>query len=280
MNRRLKRILQSLVVNDAAWIFLSPFVYAGKRLALSRENYINRKSEDENAVMAANIFSKKIVLHGLFKGMVYNDIKATGSSIYAKLLGSYEMELAPYFEKMFPASYGNLINIGCDEGYYAVGLARLSPLLKVTAFDCNKTAREKCKALALLNGVQDRVTVKGCFSINDLDLSDKQSKCLFIIDCEGCENEIIDARLLKIFAKSDFIIELHYQQNPLVFLNLSQLFAATHTLTLVNAFSDHERIMNYKFPELENLHYDQINYIVKERNNYLQWLIAEPVHST
>lgn len=34
--------------------------------------------------------------------------------------------------------------------------------------------------------------------------------------CKGCENEIIDVRLVKEFAKADFTIELHYEQNPQV----------------------------------------------------------------
>ena len=213
----------------------------------------------------------------MFKGLIYSDIRATGSSTYAKLLGSYEMELLPALKKLTALPYNNLINIGSDEGYYAVGLARLMPELNVVAFDCNKTAREKCNSLALLNGVQDRIKVKGCFTINDLESSDKKGRSLIIIDCEGCENEIIDDRLIKEFAAADFIIELHYEQNPRVLSKMENLFAATHRIHLIRALCDHERVMNYRFPELENLTYDQKKYIVTERDNYMHWLVAEAV---
>jgi len=275
MKSGIKRIMQLLLANDFSWALASPFVYVAKRISRARDNYMDKRSE--NYALCENIFSKKQVLNGMFKGLLYADIRATGSRTYAKLLGSYEMELLPALERLTAVPYNNLINIGSDEGYYAVGLARLVPELNVIAFDCNKTAREKCTALALLNGVQDRIKVKGCFSMNDLEAHDKQGRCLVIIDCEGCENEIIDDRLVKEFAKADFIIELHYEQNPQVLSKMENLFAATHRISLIRALCDHERVMNYTFPELENLTSDQKKYIVTERDNYMHWLVAEAV---
>src|SRR6188768_1189017 len=152
MRSAIKGFLQLLFVNDISWKLASPFVYVAKRLVQARSNYVNQKSE--NLALCENIFSKKQVLNGLFKGLVYDDIRATGSRTYAKLLGSYELELIPVLKRLIAAPYSELINIGCDEGYYAVGLARLLPGLHVTAFDCNKTAREKCNSLALINGVR------------------------------------------------------------------------------------------------------------------------------
>lgn len=273
MKSAIKRILQLLLANDISWALASPFVYVTKRITRARDNYVDRRSE--NYALCEKIFSEKQVLNGMFKGLLYADIRATGSRTYAKLLGSYEMELLPALEKLAAVPYNNLINIGSDEGYYAVGMARRMPGLNVIAFDCNKTAREKCYALALLNGVQDRIKIKGCFSMNDLESSDKQGRCLIIIDCEGCENEIIDDRLVKEFANADFIIELHYEQNPHVLSKMEAVFAATHHISLIRALCDHERVMKYTFPELENLGYDQKKYIVTERDNYMHWLVAE-----
>ncbi len=61
---------------------------------------------------------------------------------------------------------------------------------------------------------------------------------------------------MKEFAKADFTIELHYEQNPQVLSKMENLFAATHRISLIRALCDHERVMNYTFPELENLTYD------------------------
>lgn len=275
MNFKYKRILQHLFVNDFCWYIASPFIYISKRLMLSRENFITRKAEDENTAICSRLFFQKTVLNGIFKELHFENIKATSSSIYSKLLGSYELELAPVLQKLLANPYTHFINVGCDEGYYAVGIAKLKPGIKVIAFDCNKTAGERCKVLAKANLALDNITVKGCFSFTEIDDIPAQSKTLFIIDCEGCENDIINAGLIKKFTTADFIVELHYQENPLILSKLQQLFSATHKISLINALSDHERVMNYDFPELENLSYTQKDFILNERNGFMQWLIAE-----
>jgi len=48
-----------------------------------------------------------------------------------KLLGFYEQPLQPYIEQVIQTGYPTIINIGCAEGYYAVGLAHLDQLLAV-----------------------------------------------------------------------------------------------------------------------------------------------------
>ena len=277
MTLRIKRILQSILVNDICWLILTPFVYAGSRLALSRANYKNREKETENTSICEILFKEKKVLHGLFKGLRYNSVKATGSNIYAKLLGSYELEIMPALQKLLHKQYNSFINIGCDEGYYTVGIASILPDINVVAFDCNSKAQEKCKTLACINNVQDRVVVKGCFDVTELAPPENQKKILFLIDCEGCENEIITGGLVQIFKNADFIIELHYQQHPLILSKLNELFATTHKITLIKALSDHERIMNYQFAELNDLTYRQKQFLLNERDGFMEWFFAESI---
>ena len=63
--------------------------------------------------------------------------------------------------------HSTVLNIGCAEGYYAVGLARRMPQARVLAFDINRTAQDTCRALAAKNGVADRVQVSGLFKPAD-----------------------------------------------------------------------------------------------------------------
>lgn len=277
MKHNKKRLLQSLLVNDICWAIAAPFVYVTKRLSLSRENYTQRKTEDENIALCEKIFFKQEVKNGLFKGLQFNNIKPTGSSIYAKLLGSYELELEPVLKNLLTQDFTHFVNVGCDEGHYAVGIARVLPGINVIAFDCNKKAQEKCGALAALNNVQQQVVVKSCFTENEIAAIKNAGKTLFIIDCEGCEDNIITQKLITDFAKASFIIELHYQQAPEIFEKLKQIFSHTHSIKLVKALSDHERILQYRFPELEGLSYKQKEFILTERNNYMEWFIAEPL---
>jgi precorrin-6B methylase 2 len=277
MKYKKKRLLQALLVNDICWGIAAPFVYVAKRLALSRVNYKNRKNEDENIALCDTLFFKQEVKNGLFKGLRFNNIKPTGSSIYSKLLGSYELELEPVMQNLLTENFSHLINIGCDEGYYAVGIARILPGINVIAFDCNKNAQEKCKALAVLNNVRQQIEVKGCFAEKDISSLKNAGKTLFIIDCEGCEENIITQKLIADFATASFVIELHYQQAPLILETLQQMFSSTHRIILVKALSDHERIMQFRFAELEGLSYQQKEFIVTERNNYMEWFIATPL---
>ena len=278
MKMRIKRFLQSLLVNDLSWLIMAPLVYTGRRLALSRLDYKKRKQNRENADICVNLFRERTVLHGLFKSLKYDDTESKGSSIYAKLLGSYEQEIMPVLEKLLKKQYNRLINIGCDEGYYAVGIAIVLPNIKVIAFDCSRKAQENCKTLSKLNNVQDRILVKGCFDLRESAPHEITERTIFIVDCEGCENEIITKQLVASFSNADFIIELHYSKHPLILTKLNELFTATHKISVIKALSDHERVMNYQFEELNGLTYDQKNLILNEREGFLEWFIAEAIN--
>src|SRR5947207_8629242 len=75
-----------------------------------------------------------IIQAGPFAGMRYV-APATGRTILPKLLGSYETELHSIVEQVIAADHRVVINIGCAEGYYAVGLALRLPNSRVYAFD-------------------------------------------------------------------------------------------------------------------------------------------------
>ena len=273
---KIKRALQYLLVNDVCWFLLRPVTYIAKRLELSRENFLWRKQEDANEALCKKLFESKTVLNGPFKGMRMGDIRPTGSSIYSKLLGSYESEIMPELAKLLGQKYDYLINVGSDEGYYAVGIARLQAGIKVYAFDCSVAAQERCKSLAVLNNVSDQIATQGCFNERDLHTVTANERSLFIIDCEGCENAILTASLIQSFTSADFIIELHFERDPLIAEKLQAFFAPTHNVGLVRGLSDHERVMQYDFTEISGLDYEQKRYILNERNNFMQWLIATP----
>jgi hypothetical protein len=82
---------------------------------------------------------------GLFAGMSYLPDASEGS-LMARLLGTYEAELRPHIEALVAEGLDCVIDIGCAEGYYAVGLAYRFPNLEVFAFDIDETARTACAA--------------------------------------------------------------------------------------------------------------------------------------
>src|ERR1700683_867887 len=62
------------------------------------------------------------VQQGPFRGMILSD--AVSGSHLPKLLGSYEAELYPVVDVILQRPYRLVIDVGCGEGYYLVGLAR------------------------------------------------------------------------------------------------------------------------------------------------------------
>ncbi|MDP6095842.1 MAG: hypothetical protein QGG67_07640 [Gammaproteobacteria bacterium] len=75
---------------------------------------------------------------------LYN--KVSEGCFIPKLLGCYEQELHHVANSIAETGYKNVVNIGCAEGYYAVGLTRLLPEeIKTYAYDINPEARRICK---------------------------------------------------------------------------------------------------------------------------------------
>ena len=56
-------------------------------------------------------------------------------NVAPKLLGSYEQELQPIIERCVEAPYDCVKNIGCGDGYYAIGMARRMTSREITAYD-------------------------------------------------------------------------------------------------------------------------------------------------
>ena len=122
------------------------------------------------------------VMQGPFAGMDYAT-SATEGALTARLLGTYESELHPYLAKFAANPPDCVIDVGCAEGYYAVGLARMMPQVRVHAFDIQEKARRACAEMAAKNGVGDRVIIGERFEpTHDIVRLDPQPKTLPLPD--------------------------------------------------------------------------------------------------
>lgn len=171
------------------------------------------------------------VWQGPLQGLDFLPQSAEGCHI-AKLLGCYEQPLQPFIEQAMQASYPTILNIGCAEGYYAVGMARRMPATQVLAFDLNPKAQDTCRALAQKNGVGDRVQVGALFQPQDFARYAGQ-KVLVLCDIEGAERELLDPTLAPALRGLDLIVESHECLIPGITQTLVQRFQATHDITLV-----------------------------------------------
>ena len=170
------------------------------------------------------------VAEGPFAGMVYGKDIAEGCTV-PKLLGCYEQELHSALNRAIETDYGAILNIGCAEGYYAVGLARVLPTARVFAWDIDPAAREKTLRNASANGVADRITVEGAFDAARFGTYCGQ-KTLVICDIEGAEFNLLDPAHSPALAVFDLIVELHPNEDRSVG-EFTARFEATHDVETV-----------------------------------------------
>lgn len=173
-----------------------------------------------------------VVMHGPFAGMTYV-AEATEGALIARLLGVYESELHPHIEAFAAEGLDCVIDVGCAEGYYAVGLARLMPSVIVHAHDILETARAACADLAAKNGVADRVRIGGVFQPEDFQAFAGR-KALVMVDAEGAELDILDPARGPALAGLNIIVETHDVFRPGTLQTLMDRFGSTHDIVRVD----------------------------------------------
>ncbi len=170
--------------------------------------------------------NERQIISGPFQGMQYID-EASGSVLLPKLLGTYESALIPWIVEAQNNGYETFIDVGCAEGYYAVGLAKTCPQIQVFAYDLNPMARELCQKLAEANGVSDRIEIRQECTAEDIN-QNSRGKTLIICDIEGGELSLLDPAKCPALKRCDLIIEAHDFFNPDITPTLRQRFQTTH----------------------------------------------------
>jgi 2-polyprenyl-3-methyl-5-hydroxy-6-metoxy-1,4-benzoquinol methylase len=192
-----------------------------------------RRVEITNALYQAQHGS---VLSGPFAGMTMLPEASWGDGDLApKLLGCYEAELHSAIGKAIARAPKSIINIGCAEGYYAIGLARALPNSRVYAFDTSAAAQAICSRAAAANQVSTRANVAGtCTTATLREIISENDRTLLVVDCEGAELQLLDPREVPGIQACDVIVECHDFINSSITSTLQQRFAATHDVELVS----------------------------------------------
>jgi hypothetical protein len=172
------------------------------------------------------------VAGGPFAGMDYG-VQTSEGSRAPRLLGSYEATLHPVIETVIARAYPQVFDIGCAEGYYAVGLARRMPDAIVHARDTNPAARALCARLAQANGVENRVVIGA--EVTHADLAICADVPTFVLcDIEGGEGRLLDPALAPGLGSADILVEVHEGMQPGLLATLADRFAATHRVSRID----------------------------------------------
>ena len=215
-----------------------------------------------------------IVQSGPFKGMeILPEFSWADGDRLPKLLGSYESELHQWISQIPTRHYDTILDIGCAEGYYAVGLARATPsTTQILGYDINPDARRLCAQAAKKNSVADRVKVFGRCSSESLEetlLHAGRSFALF--DCEGAELELLRPDLVPKLQDTDILIECHDFVDRSITDTLYRRLSPTH---LIERVDEGPRDPN-QFPYLKGLSGMERSIAVCEfRPEMMHWLLC------
>ena len=210
------------------------------------------------------------VRSGPFAGMAYAG--ATEGSQIARLLGVYEAGLHPHIRAFAAEGLDCLIDVGCAEGYYAVGLARMMPDLTVYAYDISETARQACATLAARNDVSDRVIIGGEFKPDGFEAFAGR-RALVMVDAEGAELDILQPALSPALAGMNVIVETHDVFRPGSLETLMERFSPTHSIVQVD---QGQQVIDMP-PWLSDLsQLDQLLAIWEWRLAATPWLVMRP----
>ena len=213
---------------------------------LLKPQQARRRAEITNVLYNAQGGS---VLSGPFAGMTMLPEASWGDGDLApKLLGCYEAELHPAIAKAISRAPKNVINVGCAEGYYAIGMARALPQSRIFAFDISEKAQAICHRAAAANQVGARATVGGACTRDTLRAAiSEQDRTLLLVDCEGDELQLLDPDQVPGIQACDVIVECHDFLNPSITSILKERFSASHDIEIV---SEGPRDPN-QFPSLQ-----------------------------
>lgn len=170
-----------------------------------------------------------VVAAGPFRGMRYLPT-SSGSALAPKLLGSYEKELHGVIQRLVERRPRLLIDVGCAEGYYAVGIPYLagSTAMRCWAIDVNENALRLTAELARLNGLEHLVSLAQSLD-KVLEGLDGESTSLLMCDVEGDELELIDPTERPGLRACDMLIEVHIDdQGVSPARELERRFSDTH----------------------------------------------------
>ncbi len=192
-------------------------------------------------------------------------------SLAAKLIGCYERELHPAIERALLTPPPVFVNVGAGDGYYAVGVALRSPRTAVHAFDLDEGRRATCVAMAELNGVAERVRVHG--ACDSAWLAQLPDDAFLLLDCEGCEVELLDPDRAPPLRHATLIVELHDFIDQRSSSRIMDRFGTTHRIERVPAEPRHCD----EFPDLEFLGWKQREIAVSEfRFRPMEWAVLTP----
>jgi hypothetical protein len=226
---------------------------------------------------AAGLFPDKCVRGGPFRGLRYPGWSSHGSAVFPKLLGTYEAELQGCVEEALAMMPPLVVDVGCAEGYYAVGCALRLPDSRVLAADASLPAQAMCREMAAINGVADRVETMGRIDRAGLLQFAALNSGWLICDCEGGEADLLDQEVFRALSDWFILVEMHEFVVPRIEERLIAEASETHDVQVIDSIDDYRRQQRWTVPGLDSLTPAIRHELYHEgRPGLMRWLWARP----
>lgn len=198
---------------------------ANIRKVLHRVTGINSISQATNPATYVSTLYFRIVYRrlkgcvsaGKFRGLFLQRSVPGGSENRPKLLGTYETELDGVWREHLPL-ISTVVDIGADDGYYAIGIARAHSNIRTVAVECDSTRCELIRRNIGHNHVGARVEIscrRLAVGADLLAMLDALAGPLLVkCDIEGGEYILFDRKTLgELFRRQiPLIVETHIDQ--------------------------------------------------------------------
>ncbi|HMO36177.1 MAG TPA: methyltransferase [Gemmatales bacterium] len=279
MRKTIKGWMRFLARNRFTWAVLNPtFLRVARSIDAERRLLLAGEPAVDVQQAIHQLYPDLTVRHGPFRGLRYPQARSTGSLLAPKLIGCYERELHSTIEKLLARPFQVVVDIGCAEGFYAVGLARRLPEAAVHAFDTSPEAQELCLAMAEINQVADRVHISGvCIPETLMGLLDPSRPALIICDCEGYEKQLFTPELVEKLRPHVLIIETHDLYDLSITTVLRSRFSSTHHLEMISSLDDIQKVHHYQYPELASYSLEARLLLLSEyRQHIMEWMVLTP----
>lgn len=170
-----------------------------------------------------------VVEGGPFKGMRIPR-RSGGPPLIAKAFGTYEAQIAPVVERIVGMRPPTIVNVGCSDGYYLVGLAMRLPSTRCIGYDISAEARADAQAVATLNGIEADIRAEATAQTLRADLIEGT---VLLVDIEGAELNLLDPAAIPQLAKASILVETHDLLRPNTTATLRERFALSHDVAVI-----------------------------------------------